>query len=114
MPFYSLGQIDTSGFSARPFTRNLAVPDSSASIIQRNQLSIYSNTFERNLVKPKHDINEVKNKNLNNYLQPITSYSNSEKYLCYFKYERYSIQKEQTNKETYRLEKSKLFTRLIY
>jgi len=79
MPFYSLGQIDTSCFKARPFTRNSAVPDSGSNIINRNKYSINSESFQERFVKPKSDLSEMKNKSMNNYLQPLTQYKKEEK-----------------------------------
>ncbi len=79
MPFYALGQFDTSNFSARPFSRSNAVPDTSASLVERNKFSINSTFHDQHAAKPKNDLSEMKNKNLNNYLKPLVPYTNAEK-----------------------------------
>ena len=79
LPFYALGQLDSSQFQARPFTRNSALPDSAANLIQRNQFSVSSVSYQEHLIKPKSDLSEMRNKSLNNYLQPLVSYNKGEK-----------------------------------
>lgn len=79
MPYYGMGQIDTSSFCARPFSRNAALPDCSANIVQRNRMTINSVKFEKEVVKPNSNVNQMKNKNLNNYLKPTVPFNSSEK-----------------------------------
>jgi hypothetical protein len=79
MPFYCLGQIDTSSFNARPFSRNNAIADCSADLLLRNKLTNNSATYDRILKKDNSEYNDMKSKKVNNYLDPVHAFNTTEK-----------------------------------
>jgi len=81
LDFYAMGKIETSNISPKPFNKNMSIPDSSANILNRNKFSVNSSDFDnvKNEYGKLHSLNELKNKELNNYLSPLNQLTHSEK-----------------------------------
>ena len=81
LPFYAIGKFDLSNISPKPFNKNMSIPDSASDILHRNKFSVNSSNFD--LVKTDyaklHPLNDLINKDLNNYLNPLNQINHTEK-----------------------------------
>jgi hypothetical protein len=100
LDFYALGKVNRNP-QIHPYNNNKGIPDHSNNLLERNALSLNSSNLEsiRNNYRSLHTVDEIK-KETNNYLNPIHVYKSSEKY---------NINDNMTNKETYNITKEKLF-----
>jgi len=107
LPFYALGKFDTSNISPKAFNKNMAVPDSSSDIIHRNKFSVNSSNFDQIKAESSklHGISDLKNKDLNNYLNPLAQITHTEKY---------NIKPNQTNRACFEKQRAKYYIKYLF
>lgn len=103
LDFYALGNFPQKNIEIPRLKFNSAFKDTSSDIFNRNKICLNSNKIE-NLRSSIKESNTLKNSNkeFNDYLNPIKTFKNNQ---------RYNIKDNLVNKETFRLERDKLFTK---
>ena len=101
--FYALGKLPN-GISYPKFTWNKGIKSTSNNIIERNVLSI--NTKKFNQLYVYKNLSDLSQQNVteNNYMKPVKLYKTTEKY---------SLPKNTTNFEIYKIMKEKIFSKDI-
>lgn len=104
LDYYALGKMDNIVYKNRVnLHNNKCIADTSGDLMKRNALSLNSSNLSqlRNGYRNLHTLNEV-NKEQNNYLNPVGAFNNKEKY---------NIHPSCVNKETFNLERKRLFAK---
>ena len=103
MEFYALGKLPC-GTSYPKFTWNKGIKSTSNNIIERNALSINTKKFNQLYIYKNLSSLSQQNVTENNYMKPVKLYKTTEKY---------TLPKNATNFETYKIMKEKIFSKDI-
>lgn len=102
LDFYTLGKVHSPPKYSSFFSQNRAFRSASNDLITRNIFSLNSCIYDNLLKNKKQSILSQQNIKENNYLKPLDVYKT---------YQKYNLPSNVVNKETYNIEKEKIFVK---